>query len=1087
MLVPHPDDAPLGFETKQFDDAHWSAIRVPSNWECEGYASPIYTNFQYPFPVNPPFVPDANPTGCYRRRFAVSDAMMQDGRRLWLSFKGVASAFWVWVNGVYVGYSEDSCIPAEFEISSYVAPGDENVVCVKAIRWCAGSYLEDQDHWALTGIYRDVQLISKSECHIWDYKVNTDLEFSAQDRGRLLGARLRVDVKIEKSLASFDFSNYTASIALHDRDGRAVLAAHKFGDELLLRESWAYRNNCGGTHQESSGTLASFEVDFAEATHGRLPLLWSDEAPHLYHLVVTLSKGATVVDCETCQVGFRRVELRGRQVLLNDKPVLIRGVNRHEHDPETGKAVPVERMVEDIRLMKQNNFNAVRNSHYPNASVWYELCNQYGLLVCDEANIETHGFDPLLRNNGINPACNPEWLSCMVERAARMVEVNKNHPCIIFWSLGNESGIGAAHHAMAGYVRDVDPSRLLHYEGGGSRTGVTDVICPMYAREKLCLQIANDPAEHRPVVLSEYSHSMGNSTGNIKDYWDTFRSHPYLQGGFIWEWVDQGLPKVDPTTGERYWAYGGDFGDGPHDAQFCINGLVFPDRQPHPALLECKEAQAPIRIDLINGEKAVEVVNNFFVSDLEDVAFKWEYVVDGRVVRKGPLETFGQRVAPQSSALFPNPLASEEGLPGGVECFLNISACQKRATLWAPEGHSVTDAQFRVERGLGAPLPGLAPAAGLPLTGRLRVDESEAAIAVRGDSGFEVVFGKHSGFPTALASARGEPVSIANMGVNLYRAPSDNDKGGIAGKSFMSRWKESGLDCLVPHGVALSVAAATGDAVVVEGAWELVPSFHKQAPVAESVGVGCVGGAHWFAEETSNVLYGKEQPRLRTSVRVRYTVRTDGSVEMDLEVDASDSMLYLHEDCSLKQSLARVGVTFEVPDEYRDVAWYGKGAHESYPDRSTAGTVGVHHSTVDAMHVPYIFPSFNGGRSDVRWMNLSSASGSLHISAPRQGHFQSASVSRYSLGMLESATHQNELRPNGTVHVSIDHRHQGVGGDDSWSPSVKPEYLVEPAKYAFSVKLRATEHGGASPASASMADWTRRAEHSTGGVHCVAA
>jgi len=581
--APTPDAAPESFHRTDHDDSAWKPIAVPGNWQLQGYDKPIYTNVQYPFPPDDlPGVPhDDNPTGCYRVTFSIPEHWY--GRRVFVVFDGVDSAFYLWVNGEMVGYSQGSRLPAEFDITDYVRTGD-NLLAARVYRWSDGSYLEDQDFWRLSGIYRDVYLYAPPPLRLADYEVRTELD--ADYRDAILHIRTRV-------ANHTDGATTCALIAsLYDAQGQLVLTAPS------------------GERQVPAGSKALLELDAPVSA----PLKWSAEYPNLYTLTLALSdaRGETL-EVQSCRVGFRTVEIIDGQICINGMPVLFRGVNRHEHDPDTGHTVSRASMIQDIRLMKQFNINAVRTSHYPDVPEWYDLCDEYGLYLIDEANIETHGvWDRLTKD--------PAWKTAFLERGMRMVERDKNHPSVIIWSLGNESGDGPNHEALSAWIRDRDPTRPIHYESAtGRRTYVgpetaphVDIVSVMYPTVDQIIELAQTPGEIRPLIMCEYAHAMGNSPGNLQEYWDAIEAHPRLQGGFVWDWVDQGIRQALPRgyspgvtkEGVEWFAYGGDFGDDPNDGNFCINGLVFPDRVPHPALWEHKKVTQPVGVkplDLLAG------------------------------------------------------------------------------------------------------------------------------------------------------------------------------------------------------------------------------------------------------------------------------------------------------------------------------------------------------------------------------------------------------------------------------------------------------------------------------------------------------
>jgi beta-galactosidase len=610
-LATTPTSVPEDFYQPDFEAGTWAEIEVPGNWTMQGYDKPIYTNTKMPIPPDPPRVPqDDNPTGLYRRTFTIPDNW--PGRQIFICFDGVESAFYLWVNGQQVGYSQGSRLPAEFDLTPYIQPG-QNTMAVMVIRWSDGSYLEDQDHWWMAGIYRDVYLYATPQVHIFDLFARAELDTDYRD------AVLKVQAKINfynqppladhrDEIRHFEAVSpgYHVEMQLFDADNKAVLAEPPARPVQV--HDWAMTN-----------------VNFMQNV--TTPQKWSTETPNLYKLVLSLKDtGGDTIKAVSCKIGFRKVEIKHRELLINGQPVLMKGVNRHDHDDRLGKTITEASMMADIKLMKQFNINAVRTSHYPNDTRWYELCDEYGLYVIDEANIESHAL--------YNKLCHdPEWTHAFVERGKRMVERDKNHPCIIMWSLGNESGYGPNHDALAGWIRGYDPTRPLHYEGAISQYSAllnapdeaeqvgrpsdpnweemarrrgwqmghlaTDVVCPMYPTVDHIMAYAQDPTNTRPLIICEYAHSMGNSTGNLHEYWQAIETHHGLQGGFIWDWVDQGILIVD-ENGQEYWAYGGDFGDEINDLNFCINGLIWPDRTPHPAMFEYKKILQPVSITAKN-------------------------------------------------------------------------------------------------------------------------------------------------------------------------------------------------------------------------------------------------------------------------------------------------------------------------------------------------------------------------------------------------------------------------------------------------------------------------------------------------------
>ncbi len=624
----------------------------------DGYDAPIYTNVTYPIPVNPPYVPAKNPTGCYSLTFNIEDAWLDEGQTR-IIFDGVNSAFHLWCNGRWVGYGQDSRLPSEFDLSDYLLRG-ENRLAVMVLRWSDGSYLEDRDMWRMSGIFRDISLLHKPTTQISDLRINTRFN---DDFNR---AVLEAEVKVAGN-ASEDLR----------------VSLQLWGGETLT--------------DETTSPLGSEIIDERGAYHDRVtlrlnvekPALWSAETPNLYRAVVQLrTADGVLIEAEACDVGFRQIDIKNGLLLINGKPLLIRGTNRHEHHPVNGQVMDEATMVQDILLMKQNNFNAVRCSHYPNHPLWYTLCDRYGLYVVDEANIETHGMVPMNRLSD-----DPTWLPAMSQRVTRMVLRDRNHPSIIIWSLGNESGHGVNHDALYRWIKSEDPSRPVQYEGGGANTAATDIICPMYARvdqdqpfpavpKWSIKKWLSMPGEQRPLILCEYAHAMGNSFGGFAKYWQAFRQYPRLQGGFVWDWVDQSLIKYD-ENGKAWSAYGGDFGDTPNDRQFCMNGLVFADRTPHPALYEAKHEQQFFQFTLLPGaERQIEVTSEYLFRRSDNEVLHWSIAQDGNLLAAGQIVL---DIAPQGRQVITLPNCPMPETAG--QLWLTVRVEQPRATAWSDAGH----------------------------------------------------------------------------------------------------------------------------------------------------------------------------------------------------------------------------------------------------------------------------------------------------------------------------------------------------------------------------------------------------------------
>ncbi|MFM5819620.1 beta-galactosidase [Aeromonas sanarellii] len=964
-----PEQVPERWVNEDLPDA--TAIRVPGNWQLDAVYPglrpatdvPIYTNIKYPFPCDPPRVPAENPTGCYSREFALPADWLAGGQ-IRVIFDGVDSAFHLFCNGRWVGYSQDSRLPAEFDLSPFLQAGSNRLAAL-VLRWSDGSYLEDQDMWRMSGIFRSVSLLHKPARHLMDIRVTPELDACYRD------ARLKVDLQVNEGC------------------GLAVEARLYFGETLIAER----RQPLGTGAIDEKGVYDDrAELWLAVAA----PHKWSAETPHLYRLTLTLldEQGAPI-ESEAYDVGFRAVEIRGGLLRVNGQPLLIRGANRHEHHPATGHAVAPADMEQDLLLMKRHNFNAVRCSHYPNHPELYRLCDRLGLYVVDEANLETHGMTPMGRL-----ARDPAWSTAFLERVTRMVARDFNHPSIIIWSLGNESGYGPAHDAMYRWVKGSDPSRPVQYEGGGADTPATDIICPMYARThqdqpfpavpKWALgKWIGLPGETRPLILCEYAHAMGNSLGGYAHYWQAFRDHPRLQGGFVWDWVDQGLDK-QTDDGRHFWAYGGDFGDAPNDRQFCCNGLLFPDHTPHPSLFEAKRAQQPFALTLIERQPLTVVIHSeYLFRPTDNEVLRWRLCEDGVALSQGECLL---DLAPQASVT----LTLLDRLPAftaGSLAWLDLAIVQPAATPWAEAGHEVARQQFMLPTPLA--LPGLSAPASLQ-------EQSDRWLVTAG--GTEWRLDKASGRILSWRKRGREQLREAICD-HFYRAPLDNDIGTSEAdhadpNAWIARWQEAGLNDLSHRCLGLEANPAQGLVTVRHG---------------------------YFVGDEPKVL-----------TRWHHRFGDDGAMALEIEVEIAADM----------PSLPRIGARLWLADEVAgngEVNWLGRGPHENYPDRLLAADLGRWQSSLDALHTAYVFPTDNGLRCDTRQLRL----GDLEV----EGHFH-FSVSRYSQQQLALARHQTDLVAEGGVHLCLDGFHMGVGGDDSWSQSVRPEFWLLPGSYSWHCILR---------------------------------
>lgn len=963
---PRPEAVPASWLEADLPEA--ATLAVPANWQLAGYDAPIYTNVQYPIPVNPPFVPAENPTGCYSRHVRVPEAWLAEGQTR-IIFDGVNAAFALWCNGQFAGFSQDSRLPAEFDLTPFLHAG-ENRLAVMVLRWCAGSYLEDQDMWRMSGIYRDVSLLHKPAVHLTDVRLTTPL--AADLRHGKLVAEVHANLTPEQQQA------YRVEVTLWDGDEQVATQALPFGSETV-DERGAYHDR------------VTLRLPVAA------PRLWSAEQPALYRAVVALYQlSGELVEAEAYDVGFRRVAIEHGLLTLNGQPLLIRGTNRHEHHPEHGQVMDEATMLQDIRLMKQHNFNAVRCSHYPNVPLWYRLCDRHGLYVVDEANIETHGMQPMNRLSD-----DPRWFPAFSDRVTRMVQRDRNHACIIIWSLGNESGHGSTHDALYRWIKSADPTRPVQYEGGGANSAATDIVCPMYARVdedqpfpavpkwSLAKWIAL-PGEQRPLILCEYAHAMGNSFGGFDRYWRAFRQHPRLQGGFVWDWADQSLTRLD-EAGNPWQAYGGDFGDTPNDRQFCMNGLVFADRTPHPALLEAQRAQQFFQFRLLGHDPlTLEVSSEFLFRHSDNETLRWRIEHDGELLESGELAL---DLPPRATRTLTLP-ATLPRAPLGGECWLLVEVVQPAATGWSDAGHRSAWDQWQLPQTLAlptTPTPGETP----------RLHSSDATYEVtHGDQRWH--FCRTTGTLTQWQS-QGAPGLLSPFEDQFTRAPLDNDIGvsevtRIDPNAWVERWKQAGYYRLEPRLLALT-AAQLPDGVLL----------------------------------TSDHAYEADGRALLRS-RKLWRIDDQGTLHVSVEVEVGAGL----------PPPARIGLRTQLATEQDQANWLGLGPHENYPDRQLAARPGRWTLPLAALSTPYVFPTENGLRCDTRQLTY----GDWCI----EGHFHFG-LSRHSREQLTEASHRHLLREEPGAWLNLDGHHMGVGGDDSWSPSVHKDFLLSAPRYHYQLRF----------------------------------
>ncbi|MBK1875347.1 glycoside hydrolase family 2 TIM barrel-domain containing protein [Pelagicoccus mobilis] len=983
------DDKAENFWQADADVSAWDDISVPSNWEMKGYGIPIYTNSVYPFPVKLPKIDTDNPVGTYVREFDLPKKW--DGKRIILHFGGVSSAMTVWVNGEEVGYSQGSRLPAEFDVTEYVKAG-KNRLAVQVIRWSDGSYLEDQDHWRMSGIHREVLVLAEPEISLSDFHVRTVFDRS------LLDAKLQIRPEITV-LNDANFKGWNLEAQLFAPDGGSIFEEPLSIDlKSIVKEQYPQRDNVPFALMEG-------EV--------KMPMKWSAEKPHLYTLVLSLKdKKGKLVEARSERVGFRKVELvKDGPLLINGEEVKLVGVNRHDHSATNGKAVTREEILEDVKLIKQLNFNSVRTSHYPNDPYFYELCDEYGLYVMDEANVESHGVKGQLANM-------PEWTYSILERVVRMIERDKNHPSIISWSFGNESGTGPGFAAAAGWTKDFDPTRFIHYEGAqgdpnhpayvapalkknmvesinGLEAFATmanptdpafvDVISRMYPRLDDFEDLARSPYIDRPILTCEYAHSMGNSLGNLKEYWDLMYSYPNLIGGYIWDWIDQGVEKIGPD-GKMFYAYGGDFGDKPNSSNFCINGVVASDRSLKPQSWECKYVFQPIifdEVDLSSG--TVSLLSRFNFTNLNEYEVRWAVSENGDVIEEGSLGSLD--LAPDGVLRVEVPYSKIKP-KAGIEYFLRMSVHSKEDSLWADAGFELAKEQFAL------PVSKIASNSDQG-KGKIAFEEKGGRILVSGKN-FELGVDKSTGW---LGSYRldGEKIITEEMKPNFWRPLNDNEVWG---------WK--------PH---------KHNAV-----WDGL------ADRMETVSVDVSKRSSGSVEVVS-----KKRYKDAVDLTISYTVSANGSVHVNMDLDADETL----------PNLLRVGMAMGVASDYDKMTFFGKGPWENYIDRVQSAEVGVYSGSVADFIVEYVRPQENGNRTGVRWLCLEdSEDGEVRIDGDQH---LSVSVWPWSAENLHEAKHPYDLVYQGYNTVNIDLVQAGVGGNDSWSPKSQAieKYRIPSGKYEY--------------------------------------
>ncbi len=981
--VKKPAERPLYFYENDYDVSGWDEITVPANWELEGYGIPIYTNIKYVFPVNPPFVDhDYNPVGSYKRSFTLPQNW--EGKEIYLHFGGVRSAMYIWVNGQQVGYNEGSKTPAEFYITPYLKQGI-NQLAVEVYRWSDASYMEVQDFWRLSGIERDVYLYATPKTTLEDFRLIADLDQTYQDGICDLTLTYR-------NSGTRDVKGAEVKVQLFDQ-GKPVFATVQ---ELSVKAG-------------ERTTLA-----FRQLIEEVKP--WSAETPHLYEVLITLSNSSGAMqEAIGTKAGFRKIEIKQAQFLVNGVPVYLKGANLHDHDPITGHVVDEQLTLLDLKLMKAHNLNAIRCSHYPKNDFFYRLCDEYGFYVIDEANIESHGMgatnqglDDDLAQQAIHPAYQPQWKGMHLDRTIRMYERDKNFASVVTWSLGNEAGNGPNFFATYEWLKAHDDTRPVQYEGATGYEN-TDIQAPMYDRIPKIKAYATDNPE-RPLILCEYAHAMGNSVGNLQEYWDVIESYEALQGGFIWDWVDQGL-QAQTSTGEAYYGYGGDFGaqDLQNDRNFCLNGLVDPDRSPHPSLLEVKQVYQYIKFkdfDPTNG--GLTIYNGYDFKNLTDFHFSWRLFAEGGLVAQGDLPDISLPARQETKVWISLPPIDPEH-----EHQLEVHAFLKQDEGLLSAGHEVAATSFELgEIGFSS----------FNEVGQeaFKLTQTDHEVIIEGAS-VKLEFDPQTGLMKQLDYGQGN-VLLGPITPNFWRAPTDNDYG-FNSPMKQGKWKTASYTRKLIEFTVNNQSAALGE---------------TESKVQTVVKEGILRVTTLF-----------ELPMVEAKIEITYLINPSTG-----EILVKNTLSGISPE---QPEIPRLGNNLILSGAYQQVGWYGKGPHENYQDRNASAFVGQYQAQVSDLYFPYIRPQENGYRTDTRWITLTNEKG-YGLSVEAVDHLLGFSAhhqlnSDFDEGNQKIQRHTYEIPVRNLVSVNIDYKQMGVGGDNSWGAMPLNKYRITPKDYTYSFLL----------------------------------
>ncbi len=958
--VENADARPANFWTTEFNDKGWKNIPVPGMWELNGYGDPIYVNVGYAwreqYRNNPPLVPTANNhVGSYRREITIP-ADWKD-KEIIAHFGSVTSNMYLWVNGKYVGYSEDSKLEAEFNLTPYLKTGQKNLIAFQVFRWCDGSYLEDQDFFRYSGVGRDCYLYTRNKKQITDIRVTPNLDSQYQ--------------------------NGSLSISLSMKGSGHV--------KLVLLD--ADNNTVASRTLKASGNTTT-TINIAS------PHKWTAETPYLYTLCATLQEGNKVLEVIPIKVGFRKIELKNSQILVNGQPVLFKGVNRHEMDPDYGYVISPERMIQDIQIMKKLNINAVRTCHYPDNSLWYDLCDKYGIYVVAEANIESHGMG--YGNKTL--AKREDYKKAHLERNQRNVERCFNHPSIIFWSLGNEAGYGSNFEAAYEWIKAEDPSRAVQYERAGKK-GMTDIFCPMYLGYEGCIRYCEDGSMTKPLIQCEYAHAMGNSQGGFKEYWDLIRKYPKFQGGFIWDFVDQSIRRTG-KNGKTIYAYGGDFNKfDASDINFCNNGLVSPDRMPNPHAYEVRHFYQDIwttPADFANGE--INIRNEYFFRDLSAYCLEWEVLKNGKSMRRGHINNLN--IQPQQTGKIKLDLG-ETNQPG--EWLLNVTYRLKANEGLLPAGHIIAKEQLTLQ-------PYTTPSIELKNheinnieATAPDIEDNDRNYLIVSNDDFRIEFNKRNGY---LSKYEVNGLDFMEEGAmlkpNFWRAPTDNDFGAKLNHKYRI-WKDPEIKLTAfKHRIE-----------------------NKQVIIKASYSM----------------------PEVSSKLDLTYIINNIGAIKVTQKMTTDKN--------AKVPNMFRFGMQMQMPYSFEMIEFYGRGPIENYIDRNHCTDLGIYRQHVTEQFYAYIRPQENGTKSDIRWWKIMNQTGNgikIQAAAPFSASALNYTIDSLDEGLYKRQMHSPEVEKADLVNLCIDLIQAGLGCVNSWGATTRPEYQVPYKDYEFTFRLTPIRH-----------------------------